>query len=34
MTIKVITSAEEACGPNNLKAIFFILYNKNEQTST
>jgi hypothetical protein len=35
MTLNVMTSAEEARGPKNLKKkIWFILFNKNEQTPT
>jgi hypothetical protein len=35
MTPEVMTSVEEPCGPKNLKKkIFFIFFNKNEQTST
>jgi hypothetical protein len=29
-----MASTEEAGGPTNLKTIFFILFNVNEQTST
>jgi hypothetical protein len=34
MTLKVMTSLEEAGGPKKLKKYIFQLFNENEQTST
>jgi hypothetical protein len=34
MTLKVMTSAEEANGPKSLEKIVFILFNENQPTST